>query len=204
MPSAEIPTTADLTKSISINLNTDLTIQNLVSSQMSPLTYNAGLGSGQIGLKPIDLGQPIAASMMSGLYGSVDAVESGLSLYSGALSVGMNNLKVAGTDTAYLGVKYGLPSLLADVPAGVGGGIAIGQAYQAYKEGHIKEAGEKSISALAGIVGTELGAAAVEAGLVTFVAAPVVVPIAVGVTLSLGAFFAYREYMAHAHPDIKS
>jgi hypothetical protein len=108
--------------------------------------------------QPALLGPEIAADSNEAVkLNGVDYLGAGLGGYSALTDIALekNNVEVA----AKLGVKYGLPGLLNDFPAAVGGAIGLYGTINAYDEGNYKEAVQSGVGGLGGIAGAEaLGA----------------------------------------------
>lgn len=137
------------------------------------------------------------------LYGVSDYVGAGLGAYSGGLMVGIQAAGVNVEESAFklgpVAVKYGLPALLGDAPAGIGAAIGVGEAYQAYSEGNNYEAGEKLFAAGGGIAGGivgELGAVALfgEVGGLA-IAASIAAPVLGTLALTGLAVYGYHRLM---------
>ncbi len=104
-------------------------------------------------------------------------------LYTSVSDVGLERLGIE--SEALFGVKYGLPSLVSDIPGGLGSAIGLAQTVNAYSSGNYLEASQAGGATLGGIGGVEFG---------TFLggfggpAAPVTVPLGAVVFGILGAY----------------
>jgi hypothetical protein len=86
-----------------------------------------------------------------------------------------------------MGVRYGLPALLSDIPGGIGGAIGVFQTFSAYKNGDYLEASKAGGATLGGIAGAEAGAAV--GGVLGFgVADPFTIPAGAVIGGVYGAF----------------
>jgi hypothetical protein len=155
-------------------------------------TFNTKIAVDKFAVSPVPVTmqkserEPIFTDLFSG----ADFSAALTAVYSGATDA---TGKALGIESAsILGVKYGLPAILSDLPAGVGSTFAVLGAYQELKAEHPVAAGEKVTGAIGGLIGTEIGAGLVEAGIVSFVSAPILVPVALGVGLGIAATLAYR------------
>jgi hypothetical protein len=62
------------------------------------------------------------------------------------------------SSSSRLGIRYGLPALLSDIPGGVAGGIGVIQTYNAYQNGDLFTASQAGGATLGGIFFAEVGA----------------------------------------------
>lgn len=76
-----------------------------------------------------------------------------------AVTDGMIERQGIRSATAY-GVRYGMPALVSDLPAGIGGFIGLADTYAAYASGNDREAFRSGVGTLGAIGGAEAGMAA--------------------------------------------
>lgn len=97
-----------------------------------------------------------AGAAPSGGFSGTDALGAGLATYSALTD---SFYSAVGIESgSFMGVRYGLPALLSDIPGGIGGAIGVFQTFSAYKNGDYLEASKAGGAALGGIAGAEAGA----------------------------------------------
>jgi hypothetical protein len=87
-----------------------------------------------------------------------DYLGTGLSAYSAMTDSFFTAAGVDLESLSFMGIRYGAPALLSDVPGGIGGTIGVFQTYNAYSNGDYLEASKAGGATLGGIAGAEFGA----------------------------------------------
>jgi hypothetical protein len=104
-------------------------------------------------------------------------------VYTSLTDVGLERLGIE--SSAIYGVKYGLPSLVSDLPGGIASTIGLVQTFNAYNNGDYLLASQAGGATLGGIGGSEFGAFLGSFG---GPAAPVTVPLGAVVVGLVGAY----------------
>jgi hypothetical protein len=212
-------TIIDLTGTAPSEIQEDDSLASTALS-ISPLTNDdfsgPSLDAGSLIQDGADLSINIGSGgIFSNLFGPTDYVAAGLAITSGGHAALIDAQKIESSffKIGAVPVKYGLPAVLADVPAGVGAAIGVGQAYQAYKAGETGEAGEKLSGSFGGVLGGLAGELAVAAyvgaaggaallveGSAAAIAAGFALPIIGGIVLGAGFVIGYRAISGYRPP----